>query len=68
MSKSKRRMYTLEIVIGNNPYYYEAHSHQRCAEILHSQIETLKQIHELHPTTELKTIDSFTIHYLNEVN
>lgn len=37
------RICTLKVVIDNTPYYYEAHSYQRVAEILSAQVETLKK-------------------------
>lgn len=59
---------TLEIVIDGTPYYYEAHSAQRVAEILAGQIETLKALNEKYPQTYgEKSIDNFTIHYFQEV-
>lgn len=59
---------TLEIVIDGTPYYYEAHSAQRVAEILHGQIETLNALNEKYPLTYgKKSIDNFTIHYFQEV-
>lgn len=56
----EKEICTLEIVIDGTPYYYEAHSYQRVAEILHGQIETLNSLNEQYNTH--KTIDTFTIH------
>lgn len=56
----EKEICTLEIVIDGTPYYYEAHSYQRVAEILHGQIETLNSINAEHNSN--KTIDTFTIH------
>jgi hypothetical protein len=59
---------TLEIVIDGTPYFYEAHSAQKVAEILHNQIETLNALNEKYPQTYgEKSIDTFTIHYFQEV-
>jgi len=59
---------TLEIVIDGTPYYYEAHSAQRVAEILSGQIETLNGLNETYPQTYgQRSIDSFTVHYFQEV-
>ena len=63
-NKMDKQICTLEIVIEGTPYYYEAHSYQRVAEILHGQIETLNALNEKYPQTYGKrTIDSFTIHH-----
>lgn len=63
-NKMDKQICTLEIVIEGTPYYYEAHSYQRVAEILHGQIETLNALNEKYPQTYgQKTIDSFTIHH-----
>jgi hypothetical protein len=59
-TKMEKEICTLEIVIDGTPYYYEAHSYQRIAEILHGQIETLNFINDKHNSN--KTIDTFTIH------
>lgn len=60
-NKMDKQICTLEIVIDNTPYYYEAHSYQRVAEILHGQIETLNALNKQYNTS--KTIDTFTIHH-----
>ena len=59
-TKMEKEICTLEIVIDGTPYYYEAHSYQRVAEILHGQIETLNSINAEYNSN--KTIDTFTIH------
>ena len=64
-NKMDKQICTLEIVIEGTPYYYEAHTHQRVAEILHGQIETLNALNKQYNTS--KTIDNFTIHYFQEV-
>lgn len=58
--KMEKEICTLEIVIEGKPYYYEAHSFQKCAEILHGQIETLNSLNAKYNSN--KTIDTFTIH------
>lgn len=64
VNENEKQICTLEIVIEGIPYFYEAHSAQRVAEILHGQIETLKSLNETYPKTYgQKTIDSFTVHY-----
>lgn len=61
VNESQKQICTLEIVIDGTPYYYEAHTPQRVAEILHSQIETLNSLNEKYNSQ--KTIDTFTVHY-----
>lgn len=64
LNQDGKQICTLEIVIDGTPYFYEAHSAQRVAEILHGQIETLNALNEKYPQTYgQKTIDTFTIHY-----
>ena len=68
LNENQKQICTLEIVIDGTPYYYEAHTPQRVAEILHGQIETLNALNEKYPQTYgKKSIDTFTIHYFQEV-
>lgn len=62
------RICTLEIVIDECSYYYEAHSHQRVAEILASQLKVLEELKKDEFYKGGTTIDSFTIHHFAEVN
>jgi hypothetical protein len=67
-NENEKQICTLEIVIDGTPYFYEAHSAQRVAEILHGQIETLNALNEKYPQTYgQKSIDSFSVHYFQEV-
>lgn len=59
------RICTLKIVVDNTPYYYEAHSYQRVAEILSAQVDTLK-INNAHLNTN-HTIQEFEVLFFQEV-
>lgn len=61
LNQDAKQICTLEIVIDGTPYYYEAHSVQRVAEIIAGQIETLKE-HNEHYDFD-KYIQSFSVHY-----
>lgn len=62
------RIATLEIVIDGTKYYYEAHSHQRCAEILANQMAILEtgETDDYGQPKYSHHLDSFTIHYFQE--
>ena len=59
------RICTLKVVIDNTPYYYEAHSYQRVAEILSAQLNTLAKNNETLGTNH--TIDEFEVLFFQEV-
>lgn len=59
------RICTLKVVIDNTPYYYEAHSYQRVAEILSAQLDTLK-VFNADLNTNYK-IDEFEVLFFQEV-
>jgi len=59
------RICTLKVVIDNTPYYYEAHSYQRVAEILSAQLETLK-INNAYLNKNFQ-IDEFEVLFFQEV-
>lgn len=59
------RICTLKIVIDNTPYYYEAHSYQKCAEILSAQVDTLKMNSAY--LNKNFTIDEFEVLFFQEV-
>lgn len=61
LNQDGKQICTLEIVIDGTPYYYEAHSVNRVAEIIAGQMETLKSLNEQYNSD--KRIDNFTIHY-----
>lgn len=61
LNQDGKQICTLEIVIDGTPYYYEAHSVSRVAEILHGQVETLNSLNEQYNSN--KFIESFSIHY-----
>ena len=61
------RICTLEVVIDEVSYYYEAHSYQRVAEILASQLVVLENLKKDEYYNGKTTIDSFTIHHFAEV-
>lgn len=60
---------TLEIVIDGIPYFYEAHSYERCAEILASQMRVLDsgETNQWGSPIYSHHLDSFTIHHFVEV-
>ncbi len=59
-NQMEKQICTLEIVIDGTPYFYEAHSYQRCAEIIHNQMETLRSLPSDYKGK--RYIDTFTIH------
>lgn len=62
----EKKICTLEIVIDGVPYFYEAHSYQRVAEILSSQLETLDSYNKSFGKSS--TIDNFVVHYFEHAN
>ena len=64
-NENEKQICTLEIVVKGNSYFYEAHSAQRVAEILSGQIKTLETNNS--EDNSNTTIDSFTVHYFQEV-
>jgi hypothetical protein len=65
-----KKICTLEIVINGTPYYYEAHSHHRVAEILANQMRVLDtgKTNDFGQPIYSNTLDSFTVHYFQESN
>ena len=63
---------SLKITIDNTPYYYEAHSMHRVAEILKSQLQTLhalsgSEVDEFGLPIYKVFIQDFEVLYFNEV-
>lgn len=59
------RICTLKVTIDNTPYYYEAHSYQRVAEILSAQVDTLNKNNETLGTNY--KIDEFEVLFFQDV-
>jgi len=59
------RICTLKVVVDNTPYYYEAHSYQRVAEILSAQLDTLNKNNETLGTNY--KIDEFEVLFFQDV-
>lgn len=59
------RICTLAITIDGTTYRYEAHSYQKCAEILSAQVDTLKMNNAY--LNKNFTIDKFEILFFEEV-
>ena len=58
----EKKISSLEIVIDGTSFFYEAHTYPRIVEILSGTLDVLK-----FDKTGTQTIDSFTVHYFNEV-
>lgn len=64
-NKMDKKISSLEIVIDGTPYYYEAHSFTRVAEILAGQLRVLDtgKTNDYGHAIYTHPIDSFTVHY-----
>lgn len=63
------RICTFSVTIDGIPYHYEAHTFQRCAEILANTMRILDtgSVDEFGAPIYKGRVDSFTVHYFSEV-